>query len=135
MCFTKNIDFNKFSVYPITEVLDEDMVVVKILYKRPINTFFFKKYNYYSPCQNYKYIKGKLNISPLGIIIFKRFDYTVEINEGFHSFCSEKDAQNSYLIRNFEAVLCKCIIPKGSTISSNGSEIVSNQIIFIEELK
>ena len=23
MCFTKNIDFNKFSVYPITEVLNE----------------------------------------------------------------------------------------------------------------
>ena len=135
MCFTKNIDFNKFSVYPITEVLDKDIIVVKILYKRPINTFFFKKYNYYSPCQNYKYIKGKLNISPLEITIFKKFDYTININKGFHSFCSEKDAQNSYLIRNFEAVLCKCIIPKGSTISSNGSEIVSNQIIFIEELK
>ena len=27
------------------------------------------------------------------------------------------------------------IIPKGSTIVSNSSEIVSNQIIFIEELK
>ena len=135
MCFTKNIDFNKFSVYPITEVLNEDIIVVKILYKRPINIFFFNKYNYYSPCQNYKYIKGKLNISPLEITIFKRFDYTININKGFHSFCSEKDAQNSYLIRNFEAVLCKCIIPKGSTISSNGSEIVSNQIIFIEELK
>ena len=135
MCFTKNIDFNKFSVYPITEVLNEDIIVVKILYKRPINIFFFKKYNYYSPCQKYKYIKGKLNISPLEITIFKRFDYTISINKGFHSFCSEKDAQNSYLIRNFEAVLCKCIIPKGSTISSNGSEIVSNQIIFIEELK
>ena len=135
MCFTKNIDFNKFSVYPITEVLNEDIIVIKILYKRPINIFFFKKYNYYSPCQKYKYIKGKLNISPLEITIFKRFDYTINISKGFHSFCSEKDAQNSYLIRNFEAVLCKCIIPKGSTISSNGSEIVSNQIIFIEELK
>ena len=135
MCFTKNIDFNKFSVHPITEVLNEDIIVVKILYKRPINIFFFKKYNYYSPCQNYKYIKGKLNISPLEITIFKRFDYTININKGFHSFCSEKDAQNSYLIRNFEAVLCKCIIPKGSTIVYNDSEIVSNQIIFIEELK
>ena len=147
MCFIKNIDFNKFSVYPITEVLNEDIIVVKILYKRPINIFFFKKYNYYSPCQKYKYyspyegymyIKGELNISPLGIHINRVSDdwsINIMINEGFHSFCSEKDAQNSYLIKNFEAVLCKCIIPKDSTISSNGSEIVSNQIIFIEELK
>ena len=135
MCLIKTIKLKELERYYITNILKEDKVVIKILYKEPINTFLFKKYKYYSPYEGYMYIKGKLNISPLEITIFKKFDYIININKGFHSFCSEKDAQNSYLIRNFEAVLCKCIIPKGSTISSNGSEIVSNQIIFIEELK
>ena len=140
MCFTKNIDFNKFSIYPITEVLNEDIIVVKILYKRPINIFFFKKYNYYSPCQKYKYIKGKLNISPLGIHIVRLSDnwnINITVNEGFHSFRTKKDA-NDYKTKLFnyqEDVLCKCIIPKGSTVVYNNSEIVSNQIIFIKELK
>lgn len=140
MCFTKTINFIEDSRHYITKILDEDKVVIKILYREPTNRFFFKKYNYYSPFKDYKYIKGKLNISPLGIFISRistNYYYRIVINEGFHSFLTKEDANiyKTNLFNNSEAVLCKCIIPKGSTIVYNDSEIVSNQIIFIEELK
>ena len=140
MCLIKTIKLNELERYYITNILKEDKVVIKILYKESINRFFFKKYNYYSPYEYYKYIKGKLNISPLGIHIVRlsdNWDINITVNEGFHSFLTEEDADD-YKTKSFnypEAVLCKCIIPKGSTIVYNDSEIVSNQIIFIEELK
>ena len=140
MCFVKTIKLNELEKYYITNILKEDKVVIKVLYKKPINNFFFKKYNYYSPYKNYKYIKGKLNTSPLGIHINRvpnDWIINIMINEGFHSFLT-KDKANIYKTKLFnypEAVLCKCIIPKGSTVVYNNSEIVSNQIIFIEELK
>ena len=140
MCFIKTIKLNKLERYYITNILKEDKVVIKILYKEPINTFLFKKYKYYSPYEGYKYIKGKLNISPLGIHINRVPDdwsINIMINEGFHSFLT-KEYANAYKAELFnypEAVLCKCIIPKGSTVVYNNSEIVSNQIIFIKELK
>lgn len=140
MCFIKTIKLNELERYCITNILKEDKVVIKILYKEPINSFFFKKYNYYSIYEDYKYIKGKLNISPLGMYIYRTSsscNVNIRINEGFHSFITKKDA-NNYKTKLFnypKAVLCKCIIPKGSTVVYNNSEIVSNQIIFIEELK
>lgn len=140
MCFIKTIKLNELERYYITNILKKDKVVIKILYKKSINRFFFKKYNYYSPFEDYKYIKGKLNISPLGINInrsSKDWNINIMINEGFHSFLTKEDA-NTYKTNLFnypEAVLCKCIIPKGSTVVYNDSEIVSNQIIFIKELK
>lgn len=141
MCFVKTIKLNELEKYYITNILEEDKVVIKVLYKDIINKFFFKKYNYYSPYEDYKYIKGKLNISPLGILVNKESDtqnLNIEINEGFHSFLTEEEAyiyRKTKLFNCPKAVLCKCIIPKGSTIIYNNSEIVSNQIIFIEELK
>ena len=138
MCLIKTIKLNKLERYYITKILKEDKVVIKILYKEPINRFFFKKYNYYSPYEGYKYIKGKLNTSPLGMytqIAPNTGNLEIIINEGFHSFRTKDDAYKSELISNSIAVLCKCIIPKGSTVVYNNSEIVSNQIIFIEELK
>ena len=141
MCLIKTIKLNELEKYYITNILEEDKVVIKVLYKDTINKFFFKKYNYYSPYENYKYIKGKLNTSPLGIFVNKESDtqnLNVIVNEGFHSFRTEEDAyiyRKTVLFNYFKAVLCKCIIPKGSTIVYNNSEIVSNQIIFIEELK
>ena len=140
MCFRKTIELNELEKYYITNILKEDKVVIKILYKKPINSFFFKKYNYYSSLEDYKYIKGKLNISPLGININRASDdwnINIMVNEGFHSFLTKEDA-NNYKTKLFnypETILCKCIIPKGSTVVYNNSEIVSNQIIFIEELK
>ena len=61
----------------------------------------------------------------------------IMINEGFHSFLTKEIAENykSKVLKDSRAVLCKCIIPKGSTVVYNNSEIVSNQIIFIKELK
>ena len=140
MCLIKTIKLKELERYHITNILKEDKVVIKILYKEPINTFLFKKYNYYSPYEDYKYIKGKLNTSPLGICINKVpsiCDINIIVNEGFHSFLT-KEYANVYktkLFNDSEAVLCKCIIPKGSTVVYNNSEIVSNQIIFIKELK
>ena len=140
MCLIKTIKLNELESYCITNILKEDKVVIKILYKEPINTFLFKKYKYFSPYEGYIYIKGELNISPLGIYINRISDtwnVNIMVNEGFHSFLTKEDA-NTYKTEFFnypEAVLCKCIIPKGSTIVYNDSEIVSNQIIFIEELK
>ena len=140
MCFIKTIKLKELERYYITNILKEDKVVIKVLYKKPINSFFFKKYNYYSPYENYKYIKGKLNTSPLGIYVLTSSStgsINIMINEGFHSFLTKEKA-NAYKTILFncpKAVLCKCIIPKGSTVVYNNSEIVSNQIIFIEELK
>lgn len=57
------------------------------------------------------------------------------IYEGFHSFRTKDAAYKSELISDSKAVLCKCITPKGSTVIINDNQIVSNQIIFIEELK
>ena len=140
MCLIKTIKLKELERYCITNILKEDKVVIKILYKEPIDTFLFKKYRYYSPYESYMYIKGELNISPLGIHINKVPDdwsINIMVNEGFHSFLTKEDADvyKSKLISDSRAVLCKCIIPKGSTIVYNDSEIVSNQIIFIEELK
>ena len=138
MCFIKTIKLKELEKYYITNILKEDKVVIKILYKESINRFFFKKYNYYSPYEYYKYIKGKLNTSPLGVYVQiapNTGNLEIIINEGFHSFHTKDDAYKSELISDSKAVLCRCIIPKGSTIVYNDSEIVSNQIIFIEELK
>ena len=138
MCFIKTINFIADSRHYITKILDEDIIVIKILYKELKNSFLFKKYNYYSPYEGYKYIKGKLNTSPLGMytqISSNTGNLEIIINEGFHSFRTKDDAYKSELISDSKAILCKCIIPKGSTIVYNDSEIVSNQIIFIEELK
>ena len=140
MCLIKTIKLKELERYCITNILKEDKVVIKILYKESINRFFFKKYNYYSPYEYYKYIKGKLNISPLGIHIVRLsndWNINITVNEGFHSFLTKEKA-NAYktILFNYpKAVLCKCIIPKGSTVVYNNSEIVSNQIIFIKELK
>ena len=138
MCFIKTIKLNKLEKYYITNILKEDKVVIKILYKESKNSFLFKKYNYYSPYEGYKYIKGKLNTSPLGVyaqISSNTGNLEIIINEGFHSFRTKNDTYKSELISDSRAILCKCIIPKGSTVVYNDSEIVSNQIIFIEELK
>ena len=140
MCLIKTIKLKELERYHITNILKEDKVVIKILYKKLINSFFFKKYNYYSPYEGYKYIKDKLNTSPLGIYVLTSSStesLNIMINEGFHSFLTKEIAENykSKLLNDSRAVLCKCIIPKGSTVVYNDSEIVSNQIIFIEELK
>ena len=138
MCLIKTIKLKELERCYITNILKEDIVVIKKLYKESINNFFFKKYNYYSPYEGYKYIKGKLNTSPLGIHINRVSDdwsINIIVNEGFHSFRTKEDAYKSELISCSRTILCKCIIPKGSTIVYNDSEIVSNQIIFIEELK
>ena len=138
MCFIKTINFIEDSRHYITKILDEDKIVIKVLCRKSVNRIFFKKHIYYSPYQNYKYIKGKLNISPLGIHINRvpnNWSINIMVNEGFHSFRTKEDAYKSEIISDSRAVLCKCIIPKGSTIVYNNSEIVSNQIIFIKELK
>ena len=56
MCLIKTIKINELEKCYITNILKEDKVVIKILYKELTNSFLFKKYNYYSPYEGYKYI-------------------------------------------------------------------------------
>ena len=42
MCFTKIIDFT-YSRHYITKVLDEDVIAIKVLYRKSVNRIFFKK--------------------------------------------------------------------------------------------
>ena len=138
MRFIKATTFIDDSRHYITKILDEDIIVIKVLCRKSVNRIFFKKHIYYSPYEDYKYIKGKLNTSPLGMytqIASNTGNLEIIINEGFHSFRTKDDAYKSELISDSKAILCRCIIPKGSTIVYNDSEIVSNQIIFIKELK
>ena len=55
MCLIKTIKLNELGRYYITNILKEDKVVIKILYKELINSFLFKKYKYFSPYEGYIY--------------------------------------------------------------------------------
>lgn len=137
MCFIKNISLQESDFKEITKVLEEDLIVYKIVIKVKKKFPFLKKYSYFAPFYDYEYKKKKIYTSPLYISITKgNTDMEVRLNiyNGFHSFLTLKDLIKSGLfIKSYS--IARFIIPKGSTIVSNDSEIVSNQIIFIEELK
>ena len=78
MCLIKTIKLNKLERYYITNILEEDKVVIKILYKDIINKFFFKKYDYYSPYENYKYIKNERFFGKLKRSFYVGYDFKKE---------------------------------------------------------
>lgn len=45
MCLIKTIKINELERHYITNILKEDKVVIKILYKEPINSFSLKNIN------------------------------------------------------------------------------------------
>lgn len=143
MCFIKKVSLQENEYRKITEVLNKNLIVFKIINKTTTRLpFIIKRVSYYAPFYSYKYKKKKVNISPLDIAIKKEANDNIIINvtKGFHSFRTLNNLINSSIWINSYLwykpfTIAKFIIPKGSTIVYNDSEIVSNQIIFIEELK
>lgn len=143
MCFIKKVSLQENEYRKITEVLNKNLIVFKIINKTTTRLpFIIKRVSYYAPFYSYKYKKEKVNISPLDIAIKKEANDNIIINitKGFHSFRTLINLINSSIWINSclwykSFTIAKFIIPKGSTIVYNDSEIVSNQIIFIEELK
>lgn len=141
MCFIKKVSLQENEYRKITEVLNKNLIVFKIINKATTRLpFIIKRVSYYAPFYSYKYKKKKVNISPLDIAIKKEANDNIIINvtKGFHSFRTLNNLINSSIWINSylwykSFTIAKFIIPKGSTIVYNDSEIVSNQIIFIEE--
>lgn len=127
---------------------ETDIIVYKVVNKISDN-------KYESIFVKYVYEKDKVNNGSISIrtAMTEGQPNTRTVDEGFHSYKRLGDAKFDYYIRkihNFpNAVIIKCIIPKGSAfyngfqrigIGANGSTIVADQyvsdkIIVKEELK
>lgn len=132
MCFIKRISLTnclKGEPNEITEVLNGNAIVYKMVIKR-IMLFPF----YFSPYYNYEYKKKKVNTSPLQIGFRKGDEYIdIVVENGFHSFRTLEDLKKSTLWSSKYAI-AKFIIPKGSTVIINDTQIVSDKIIFYKEI-
>lgn len=132
MCFIKRISLTnclKGEPNEITEVLNGNVIVYKMVIKR-IMLFSF----YFAPYYNYEYKKKKVNTSPLQIGFRKGDEYIdIVVEKGFHSFRTLKDLKKSTLWSSKYAI-AKFIIPKGSTVIINDTQIVSDKIIFYKEI-
>ena len=138
MCFNKKISFINYlegEYKKITEILEKDTIVYKIVVKHTKLFPFLTKNSYFAPFYDYEYKKKKIYTSPLKIGFRKVDEYIdIVVDNGFHSFKTLKDLNKS-IVRSSEYAIAKFIIPKGSTVIINDTQIVSNQIIFIKELK
>lgn len=138
MCFNKRIpltNYLKGEYKEITEILNRDVTVYKVVIKHTRLFPFLTKNSYFAPFYHYEYKKKKVNTSSLQIEFRKGDEYIdIEVENGFHSFRTLKDLKESIFWSSDYAV-AKFIIPKDSTVIINDTQIVSNQIIFIEELK
>lgn len=114
MCFIKKISLQEDEYKEITEVLNKDLIVFKIMNKVTTRfPFSIKRVSYYAPFYPYKYEKKKVNTSPLDIAIRKDVNnIIINVDKGFHSFRTLR-----------------------GTVVINDTQIVSDKIIFIEELK
>ena len=133
MCFVKRIpldDYLEGEYEEITEILEEDVVVFKMVTK---HTGLFKN-TYLAPFNSYEYKKKKVATSPLKIDFRKEDEYIdIVVNNGFHSFRTLKDLKESIFWSQTYAV-AKFIIPKGSTVIINDTQIVSDKIMFYKEV-
>lgn len=66
-------------------------------------------------------------------LLLSKFPYLKAINQGFHAYRTLECARD--YAEFFELIVVKCVIPEGSTIGINYDEIVSNQIVLIEQVK
>jgi hypothetical protein len=137
MCFCKRIpltNYLKGEYEGITEILEKDTIVYKIVTKHAKLFPFLTKNSYFAPFYNYEYKKKKVNISPLQIGFRKNDEYIdIIVENGFHSFRTLKDLKKS-VFWSPEYAVAKFIIPKGSTIIINDTQIVSNKIMFYKEV-
>lgn len=135
MCFVKRISLTNClegEYNEITEILNRDIIVYKIVTKRRLFPFF--KNSYFSPYYDYKYKKKKVNTSPLQIGFGKEDEYlNIVVENGFHSFRTIKDLKKSVLWASDYAI-AKFIIPKGSAVIINDTQIVSDKIMFYKEV-
>lgn len=137
MCFCKRIpltNYLKGEYKGITEILNRDVIVYKIVIKHTRLFPFLTKNSYFAPFYDYEYKKKKVDISPLQIGFKKEDEYIdIVVTNGFHSFKTLKDLKKSVLWFP-EYAVAKFIIPKGSTIIINDTQIVSDKIMFYKEV-
>lgn len=137
MCFNKRIPLTNYlegEYKGITEILNRDVIVYKIVIKHTRLFPFLTKNSYFAPFYDYEYKKKKVDISPLQIGFRKGDEYIdIVVVNGFHSFRTLKDLKDSILWSSDYAV-AKFIIPKGSTVIINDTQIVSNKIMFYKEV-
>ena len=137
MCFDKRIsliNYNKLEYKKITEILEQDTIVYKIVIKRIRSFLFLTKNSYFAPFFDYKYKKKKIYTSPLQIGFSKGDEYIdIIVENGFHSFKTLKDLKKSRFWSSKYAI-AKFIIPKGSTVIINDTQVVSDKIIFYKEV-
>lgn len=137
MCFNKRIsliNYQESEYEKITEILEQDTIVYKIVVKHPKLFRFLTKNSYFAPFYDYEYKKKKIYTSPLQIGFRKGDEYIdIVVDNGFHSFKTLKDLKKSVLWFPGYAV-AKFIIPKGSTIIINDTQIVSDKIMFYKEV-
>lgn len=137
MCFNKRISLincHKLEYEKITEILEQDTIVYKIVVKHTKLFPFLTKNSYFSPFYDYKYKKKKICTSPLQIGLSKEDEYIdIVVYNGFHSFKTLKDLKKS-VFWSSEYAVAKFIIPKGSTVIINDTQVVSDKIIFYKEV-
>lgn len=137
MCFNKRIPLTNYlegEYKGITRILNRDVIVYKIVIKHTRLFPFLTKNSYFALFYDYKYKKKKVDISPLQIGFRKGDEYIdIVVKNGFHSFRTLKDLKDSILWSSDYAV-AKFIIPKGSTVIINDTQIVSNKIMFYKEV-
>lgn len=137
MCFCKRIpltNYLKGEYEGIIEILEKDTIVYKIVIKHTRLFPFLTKNSYFAPFYDYEYKKKKVDISPLQIGFKKEDEYIdIVVTNGFHSFKTLKDLKKSVLWFP-EYAVAKFIIPKGSTIIINDTQIVSDKIMFYKEV-
>ena len=133
MCFVKRIpldDYLEGEYEEITEILEEDVVVFKMVTK---HTGLFKN-TYLAPFNFYEYKKKKVATSPLKIDFKKEDEYIdIVVTNGFHSFRTLKDLKENILWSTTYEV-AKFIIPKGSTVIISDTQVVSDKIMFYKEI-
>ena len=137
MCFNKRIsliNYQKSEYTKITEILEQDTIVYKIVVKHTRLFPFLTKNSYFAPFYDYKYKKKKIYTSPLQIGFKKGDEYIdIVVDNGFHSFKTLKDLKKS-LFWFSEYAVAKFIIPKGSTVITNDTQVVSDKIMFYKEV-
>lgn len=137
MCFCKRIpltNYLKGKYEGITGILNRDVIVYKIVIKHTRLFPFLTKNSYFAPFYTCKYKKKKICTSPLRIGFKKEDEYIdIVVTNGFHSFKTLKDLKKSVLWFP-EYAVAKFIIPKGSTIIINDTQIVSDKIMFYKEV-
>nr|DAF76864.1 MAG TPA: hypothetical protein [Bacteriophage sp.] len=138
MCFIKRIllkDFLEGESKEITKILEEDLIVYKMVVKHTKLFPFLFKNTYFAPFNSYEYKKKKVSTSPLRINFYYKKDTHIDIivTNGFHSFRTLKDLKKNILWSSIYEV-AKFIIPKGSTVIINDTQVVSDKIMFYKEI-